>query len=838
MWQDLLYGIRLLLKQPVFTATAVLSLALGIGANAAVFSLVDAMLLRSLPFKDPSRLMFLEGVPPQHPNDQTTGASVPEYVIWKNQVTSFESIGAVNGDERNLGSAENGSPAERIQGESYSVGIFQTLGVQPEIGRVFVPGEDEFDTPAPVVLISHRLWQRRFGGDPNIINRKIRLDSVDTTVVGVMPDGFKLFGGNVDFWSPLLILRAQLQGSGRFLAVLGRLKPGVSTAQAQAEMDAIAAQQAKDRPDIYTDRSTHVPWGIRVVSVQDDTVGPVKSKLLLLQGVAALILFIACANVAGLLLARASSRRVEVSIRAALGASRGRVVRQLLTESLLLSLAGGALGVGIAAIGLRGMVSLSPPWFPHLDDISIDSTVFAFSAAVSLLAGLIFGVVPALQASKIDLASALKESGRGSVTPGSARQRLRNVLVTVEIALALVLLVGAGLMINSFLRLQNSNLGCDPKGLLTFQFRLPTNAYIKTIGSYHARPLLEISPVAGFTIDRLYHRLQAIPGVTSVAGSTYLPLLGTGRINFTIEGRPDPDPGTQTDAQSASYLTVTPNLFATMKIAVLQGRDFTDRDTLSSPWVAAVNETMARRFWPGENPIGKRIRLDAGPDEQLREIIALVRDTPADRHQTEKESVFYVLNAQRPLKDRGPYGFNRAQMTFLLRTAGEPMNLSNAVRQAVREIDPDRPAAELQSMEDALGDNIRSERWYTVLLSVFGGVALLLAAVGIYGVMAYSVAQRTHEIGMRMALGSTRASVVLLMLRRAALLIGSGVGLGLAGALAMTRLLAQELQGVSPTDFPTFVSVSALLVLVAFTACFIPTRRASAVDPTVALRYE
>ena len=837
LWQDLLYGLRLLAKQPVFTATAILSLALGIGANAAVFSLVNAMLLRSLPFKDPSRLVYLTSVPPRHPDDYT-GAMVPDYYAWKERVTSFEPIGAANGSERDFGAAENGSPAEKLQGEEYSPEIFQTLGVQPEKGRFFTASEDDLDTPAPVVLISHRLWQHRFGGDPNIINKKIRLDSLDTTVIGIMPEGFKLFSQDTDFWAPLLILRAQQQGSGRFLAVAGRLKPGVSIAQAQAEMNSIAAQQAKERPDRYTDRATKGIWGIRVVSVEEDTVGPVKSRLFMLEGTAGLVLLIACANVAGLLLARASSRRVEISIRAALGASRGRVIRQLLTESVLLSFAGGVLGVAIAAVGIRSLVAMSPPWFPNLDSVSIDGRVLAFTAAVALLAGLIFGVVPALQSSKLDLAGALKESGRGSVTPGSARQRLRSVLVTVEIALALVLLVGAGLMINSFLRLQNSNMGCDPKGLLTFQFRLPNRDYIKAIGNYHGYPLLNVSPVPALTIDRLYQRLQAIPGAVSVAGTTYLPLLGTGRINFLIDGRPDPDTGAQQDAQSASFLTVTPNFFATMRIAMIQGRDFTDRDTLSSPWVAAINETMAKRFWPGENPLGKRFRFDFGPDEQPREIVALVHDTPADRHQTAQEPIFYIPTIQRPMRDRGPFGFNRAQMTFLLRTTGDPMVLSNAVRQAVAEIDPDRPASQLRTLEDALGNDLRFERWYMVLLSVFGGIALLLATVGIYGVMAYSVAQRTHEIGMRMALGASASQVMVLMLRRAAVLIAAGVALGLAGALSLTRLLASQLNGVSPTDPPTFFSVSVLLAIVALGACFIPTRRASAVDPTVALRYE
>jgi putative ABC transport system permease protein len=838
MGQDLLYAARVLAKKPLFTLTAVLSLALGIGANTAVFSLINAMLLRALPFKDPSRLVYLTTVPPSHP-DQYQGASVPDYYAWKERVTSFEPIGVANGDERDFGNAENGAPAERISGETFSPEVFSSLGIQPELGRVFTQGEDELDTPAPVVLISHRLWKNRFGSDPNIVNRKIRLDSIDTTIIGVMPDGFKLFGdNNTDFWAPILILKAQTLGSGRFLAVPTRLKAGVSMLHAQAEMDSIAAQLAKERPDRYLDRATKKAWGIRVVSIEEDTSAPVKSRLLLLEGTAGLVLLIACANVAGLLLARASSRRVEVSIRAAIGASRGRVIRQLLTESVLLSAVGGVLGLALAAVSLKGLIALSPPWFPHLQDVTINGSVLAFTAAVSLLAGVIFGIVPAAQASKVDLAGALKESGRGSVTPGSARQRLRSALVTVEIALALVLLVGAGLMINSFLRLKNTNLGCDPTGLLTFQFSMPNCDYIKPIGNYHGFPLLNVSPVPAFTLDRLYQRLQAIPGVVSVAGTTNLPLLGATSINFLIDGRPDPETGAQQDAQSASFLTVTPNYFATMRIPLLQGRDFTDRDTLTAPWVAAINEAMARRFWPGENPIGKRFRWDLGPDEQPREIIAVVQNTPADRHQASQRPIFYVPNVQRPTTDRGPYGFNRTRMWFLLRTNGDPMQLATGARQAVSEIDPDRPAANLRTFESFLGDDLRFERWYMVLLSAFGGVALLLAAVGIYGVMAYTVEQRTHEIGMRMALGASSGSVLGLMLRRAAVLIAAGVVLGLVGAVALTRLMAQQLWGVSATDPPTFASVSILLVIVSLAACFIPTMRASAVDPTIALRYE
>lgn len=837
LWQDFLYAARGLRKQPLFTLTAILSLALGIGANTAVFSLINAMLLKSLPFKDPGRLVYLVSVPPQHP-DQYTGAMVPDYFDWKSRATSFEPFGAANGDEKDFGASENGAPAEKLQGEGFSPEVFQTLGVQPEMGRTFAPDEAPVGTPAQVVILSHKLWQNRFAGDRQIVGRKIRMDGIDTTVIGVMPPGFQLFSDDTQFWTPILILRAQLQGSGRFLAVPARLKPGVSMQQAQAEMDSIGAQLAKEHPDRYIDRATKGQWRIRLVPIQEDTVAPVKSRLLLLEGMAGLVLLIACANVAGLLLARASSRRVEVSIRAALGASRTRVIAQLLTESVLLSLIGGVCGVALAATGLKGLVEMSPPWFPHLQEISINAPVLVFTLGVSVLAGLIFGLAPAFQATKVELASALKESGRGSVTAGAARQRLRSVLVTVEIALALVLLVGAGLMVNSFLRLRNANLGFDPSGLLTFRIRVPDARYIKAVGNYHGFPLLEVNPGAALLMERLYQRLQAVPGAVGVAGTPYLPTQFAGTTNFLIEGRPDPETGAQQDAQSAAFLPVTPNFFATMRIPMKEGRDFSDRDTLTSPWVAAINETMAKRFWPNENPIGKRFRMDFGPDEQPREIVAVVHDMPVNRFEATQQPIFYFPYTQRPGRDRGPYGFNRVQMTFLVRTSGDPAGLANGVRQAIAEIEPDHAIADLQTMESAMGDDLRFERWYMVLLSVFGGLAMLLASVGIYGVMAYSVAQRTHEIGMRMALGASATDVLLLMLRRSATLIASGVALGLAGALALTRLMASELHGVSPTDPPTFATVSVLLVIVALTACWIPTRRASSVDPTVALRYE
>jgi putative ABC transport system permease protein len=828
--QDVQYGFRMLARQPAFTAIAVFSLALGIGINTAIFTLINTILLGSLPFPQPDRLLAVWTVPPQHP-DQVDNASVPDFMAWKDRNRSFESMGAVVNTIRDFGAEENGFPADRITGENVTPGIFQALAVQPLMGRLFVPSEDEVDHPAPVIIISHRLWQSRFGSDKNILNRTLLLDGVKTNIVGVMSRGFRLTDDNSDFWAPIPLNSFQLRGSARFLTVVGRMKSGASMAQAQADMESIAGSLAKEFPGRDSDHGK--PWGIRVQPIRESLFGFMKQPLLLLQGAVGFVLLIACANVAALLLARASSRKNEVAIRAALGAGRRRIVRQFLTESVLLSLLGGLAGTLLAWLGVRALVAMAPPWFPRLQETTLDARVLAFTACLSLATGLIFGVGPAIKGSKSSFVEGLKDSVRGG-TAGGARTRLRGMLVMVQVAMALVLLIGSGLLIRSFLKIQATSLGCDPTGVLTFGIRYREKQFGKPTGIYEGLPLWEMSSVPADTIGRVFDRLQSVPGVESAAGILFPPFTGGFQLPFSIEGRPVAD----ADALSAEYYPVTPNYFNTLKIAILRGRDFNTRDTASAPWVAIVNESMARRFWPDEDPIGKRVKFDLAPEDQPREVVAVVHDTPSSRVQTKQEAAVYVPFVQMPRHISGPFTGLRLQMTFVVRTLGEPMSLVPAMRGAVAEIDPNRPLADVKTVEQYMAQEVQYPRYYSMLLGLFAAVALVLAAIGIYGVMAYAVAQRTREIGIRMALGAGRPDVLRLIFRQAMLLIIGGLALGLAGAMALTRFLSSELWQVTATDPVTFAAVSLLLAAVAVAACLVPAQRAIRVDPTVALRYE
>ena len=829
LWQDALYGLRMLGKKPGFTAIAVISLGLGIGANTAIFSLVNTILLGSLSFREPARLVMIGTTPPGHP-EETNGAMIPDYLAWKERNRCFEKLGAVNGAIHDLGASENGATAERIEGEEFSPAVFQILGVRPILGRTFTDDEDQIDAPARVILISHRLWQRRFAADPNIVNRTIQVERGSLAIIGVMPPGFRFEDEDADFWAPLTISHFQLQGSAPYLRVVGRLKPGVSIPQAQADMESIASQLARDFPTRNKGR------GARVEPIRDALFGWMRQPLWMLQGVVAFVLLIACANVAGLLLARAAARHTEVAVRAALGAGRFRIARQFLTESVLLALFGGTLGALLAWAGLRMLIANSPPWFPRLHDISVDARVLAFTAVLSVLTGFAFGAIPALQISKSDLAESLKESARGSATP-SARHRFQGALASAQIAMALMLLVGAGLMINSFLRLEAADLGCDPSGLVAFRFSLPGEDYVKPVGSYHNYPLVDVSPLPALTFDRLHQRILAVPGVQSAAGSVYLPLAENDTMTFVLEGRPAPANDAERNALAAMFFPVTPNLFTTLKASILRGRDFTMRDSASAPWVTIINQTMARTFWPNEDPMGKHVTLDLVPEERPREVIGIVRDIRADRYQRKPQPAMYVPQAQMPLRYRGPYQWTRVNMSFVVRPSGDRQAVIAALRRAVAEIDPNRPL-EFRTMEQILGEQVQESRYYTLLLGIFAAVATVLAMVGIYGVMAYSVAQRTREIGIRMALGAGRGDVLKLVLRHSLLLIAVGLAVGVGGSLALTRLIESQLWGVTATDPATFVIVSLLLILVALTATFVPTRRAVQVDPTVALRYE
>ncbi len=828
--QDLNYGLRTLAKKPGFSIAAALSLALGIGLNTAIFTLVNTILLGSLPYRDADRLVMLYSVAPDHP-DQLSGASVPDFFAWKTQAHSFEFVGGLANSAIDFGAEENGVPAERVEGEFVTPGLLEALGVQPMRGRLFTESEDEVDHPARVIVISHRLWIRRFGGENDILSRKVLVNGENTSIIGVMPPDFRFTDENGDYLAPLPLNHFQLRGSARFLTVTAKLKPGVSMRQAQNEMDAIAHQLASDFPARDADHGK--PWAIRLQPIRTALFGSLNRPLLLLQAAVGFVLLIACANVAALLLARSASRSTEVAIRGALGASRSRIFRQFLTESLLLSLFGGILGVALASEGVRVLVAMAPTWLPRLHAIRLDGRALLFTTAISVFTGLIFGVFPAAQASKLTLADSLKNVTRGG-TAGGARNRLRAVLVAGQLALALMLLIGSGLLIRSFLALQGADLGCQPRGLLTFRYLFPEKRFGKPVGMYHGFPLWEMSPEPPVAFAQVLERLKTVAGVRSAAGIVYPPMTGSYPMNFTIEGRTVAN----ADDLSADFFPVTPNFFATMQIAMLRGRDFTAQDAASAPWVAIINETMARRFFPGENPIGKHIRVDLSEQDPMREIIAVVKDIPSSNPQTKQDPAIFTPYLQEAVHVSGPNTGLHLAMTFLMRTAGDPMRELPVVRRAVEEINRNQPLIDPRTEESYLAEQAQYPRYYSMLLGLFALVATGLAAVGIYGVMAYVVEQRTREIGIRIALGAGAREVISLVMSQAALVIGSGAAVGIAGAMALSRFLSSEIWDVKADDPGTFVGFTLLLVAIAMIAGLVPTLRALRVDPTIALRYE
>jgi len=834
LWQDVKYAVRMLRQNPGFTLIAVCSLALGIGANSAILGALRSTLLTKIPFPDGDRLVLLRTYPDWNPA-LSNAASIPDYVAWKLQSRSFESMGASIADHsRDFGAEEDARPAERIEGHGVAPSLFVTLGVQPFLGRTFTEAEAEIDHPAPVMILSHRLWQRRFGGDPGVLGKQVRLSGGDLTIIGVMPPDFHYPLQETEYWVPLGINHFQLQGSARFFEVLARLKSGVSVEQAQGEMDGIGAQLAQDFPD------RHKGWRIRVQTLRNTWYGWAKIPLATLESAVALVLLIACANIAGLLLARGTARRQEIVMRMALGAGRSRVVRQMLTESVLLSLIGGALGTFVAWGALRALLQMNPPPAGQpITGIVVDLPLFALLGLLSVVTGLIFGLVPSIACFQLDLAGPLKESTRSAGSP-YRRNRLQSALVTLQIASALVLLVASGLLINSFLRLAGFDLNFDPSGLLTFEYRIPQQQYVRNMGVFQGAPYSSIDPSPTPAIQRVYEHLRSMRGPEAVAGISQPPVnsLVLNTMGFRVEDRPMPQSAKDRNAYRAVYFLITPHFFATMKSRLVQGRDLNDFDTAASSWVAIINESMARRFWPGENPIGKHLTLDVVSGERPREIVGVVADIPTRRDRAEPQPAIYTSYLQHSPDYRGPIANMFGQMTFLLRTSGDPMRLVPAARSAVADVDPDHAITRIQTMEQYWGGGMRDKSILAAVLGVFAFVATLLAAIGIYGVVAYSVAQRTCEIGIRMALGASAGKILALIGGRAAVLISFGVLLGLAGSLALSRLIASQLWGIEPTDPATFIGVSLLLIAIALLAGFVPARRAIRVNPTEALRAE
>lgn len=810
LFQDLRYGVRMLLKQPGFTVVAVVALALGIGANTAIFSVVNAILLRPFNYKDSERLVQINHNYPKL--DLKASVSASGYTHYREHSDSFEEVSAGTGWPVNLTDA--GDP-ERLQGMAVTYTFFPTLGVEAARGRVFSAEEDQ-PGHNHVVVLTDGLWKRRFGGDLNLVGNTIRLNGENYTVIGIMPADFQFgreTGQAPDLYSPVAFTPEQLNPNrwrNEFLFTLARLKPNTTIAQAQAELDTIAAN-VREQYFGGGDANDPSSWGLLVRSMREITVGEIRPALLMLLVAVAFVLLIACANVANLLLARAALRHKEIAIRSALGAARGRVIRQLLTESVLLSVIGGAIGLALAYWGIGALLSLNEAGIPRSNEIGIDARVLFFTIGVSLLTGVLFGLFPAWHTSKTDLHAVLKEGGRS----GSAQRSVRGLFVVVEVAAALVLLVGAGLLLKSFQKLQEVNPGFKPDHLLTMQIALPATRYKdpQQIDSFFQQAL---------------EKIKALPAIESAGVSTSLPMSGSGSSgSFSIEGR-TVAPGEMSPWGNRWFAGTT--YFQTMGIPVLKGRYFDDRDVRDAPQVAIIDETMERKFWANEDPIGKRISFQRDPQGNpiWREVVGVVGHVKQKGLEGESPVQYYVPHRQLPVSG----------VFLVARTAAEPASLAGAVRGSIQQIDRELPVFRVTTMERMVTDSMTQRRFAMTLLGIFAVVALILASVGLYGVMSYSVTHRTNEIGIRMALGAKVTDVLAMVVGQGMKLSLAGVGIGLVGALALTRVMRTLLFSVSATDPLTFVVVALLLAGVSLVACYVPARRATKVDPMEALRYE
>ena len=809
LFQDIRYALRSLLQRPGFTLIAVITLALGIGASTAIFSVVHAVLLRSLPYGSADRLVMVWEDRHRVGGKATNTINLGNFFDWKEQNHTFEDMAAFFDMSAKL--TGDGEP-EEVPSEIATPNLFSVLGVNPIMGRTFLLDDGKPDQP-DVVVLSYGFWQKRFGGDQHVVGRHLTMNNRDVTVVGVLPRDFTLHITKAsmsnkppEIWRPWQVSNELRQRHGRFAMAVGRLKPGVSLPNAQAEMDTIAARLEKEYPEFDTNS------GVNLVPLRTQFSGEIRKALLILLGAVGFVLLIACANVANLLLARGVSRQKEFGVRAALGAGRGRIVRQLLTESLILAVLGGGLGLLLAWQGTDLLVSLSPPELFGSSHVGMNTPVLLFTLGVSLLTGIIFGLVPAFEATRFELHESLKEGGK-NIGGGARSHRLRGAFVAAEIALAFVLLIGAGLLIKSFRQLQAVDPGFNANNVLTMTVGVPPWKYDSD------RKIVDFFKQAA-------SQLQTLPDVEAVGAINTLPFNGPhSGTSVEIEGRSKRPPGQEL---KTGVCVTDVNYFNAMKIPLKQGRLFTAQEASEERHVVVVNETFARENLPGEDPIGKRVTINMKDENAPTEIIGVVADSKHATLDGEPEAMAYWPHPE----------LVYSSMTFVIRTRGDASKLAGAARNVIRTLDPQQPIRDVSTMERLLSKSIASSRFNTVLLGVFALVALALAAVGTYGVMSYAVTQRTHEFGIRMALGAGTVDVLKLVLRRGMTLVIVGLLFGLGGAFGLTRLMTTLLFEVKPTDAVTFAIVSVSLIVIALLACYIPARRATKVSPLVALRYE
>jgi putative ABC transport system permease protein len=807
--QDIRFGARMLVKHRGVTLVAVIALTLGIGANTAIFTVVNAVLLRSLPFEDGDSLAIVWEHRKSGKANPYNTVNLGNFYDWKDQNSVFSDMAAFFDMNRNL--TGDGEP-EEVPGQLATTNLFSVLRVTPIQGRTFTPDDGKPGGPK-IVVIAYDLWQRRFAGDPQIVGRKILVNNEPNEIIGVLPPGISwhvqtgsMIKRAPEIWSPWQISDENRQRRGRFVRTVARLKPGVTPAQAQNEMNIIGARLEQQYPEFNTS------WGVNVVPLRTQLTGEIRKPLLILLGAVGFVLLIACANVANLLLARAASRRKEIALRAGLGAGRWRIARQLMTESVLLSSLGGALGLLLAWWGTKALVALSPAELMDLRNVAVNLPVLGFTFGLSLLTGIVFGVVPALEATRFDITESLKEGGK-NIGGGARGHALRNIFVVTQVALALVLLVGAGLLLKSLDRLQSVEPGFAPNNLLTMRINLPQRKYDSS------RKITDF-------FKRAVEQLRAIPGVELAGANSFLPFSGPhSGTRIQIEGQPVLPPG---QSLSTGVCVIDANYFQTMKIPLKRGRLFNEEESTEMRHVVVVNEAFARQNLPGQDPIGQRVTIYMKDENLPSEIIGVVGDHKQMGLDIEVEPMAYWPHPELA------YPF----MTVVFRTSGEPTGIASAARSAIRNLDPEQPVGEVSTMSDLIAKSIARSRFNATLLSVFSLVALVIAAVGIYGVMSYSVQLRTHEIGVRMALGAQRRDVLVLVVKRGIVLGLVGVAIGLAASFGLTRLMASLLFEVTTTDNGVFVGVSAALFVVTLIACYVPALRAAKVDPLVALRYE